>query len=569
MESSCKTSLEVPSVTCGMCVAIAIVKQHSHCLCALLQRGHLRSDLFWLPALHLIKNEVEPGLRMSPDRKLHRFLETCTSICEIRSSEITDVSISKECTTERAVRFTSCDHLVLTAPEDENKLDENPIQTAFLPFSLTRLALKSPCSEIRELFIQNSGLNMNNMIRHISCIRLRPNHDNPLPELIGPLQYSDFTAKIITPVTILIKHGFFNSLKILADSKSLDLNRPFYTSISMSNRIQQRETERCVFGSALCWLYFLPVHRLGKIVSGARMVQFEQLIELGADVNASVDPVEFPSELHRIRGIPRPFDALDCAGCLSGRSADCFRAVEILIECGLMNFGTSVVLDTNTPHAVLVLVTNCLLTKYFLIKKFYSEKNWEIFQGLIANYRRLESEIRGLYLQLLSLGFGRGPPEFETDPELIIEKECIELGFAGMSWEQSQLSFKTGKISKATEEWLNNSQGTERRHLTELLKEIVARFESPLSLRELARNRIRYAIGGVRFKVQVSTLHLPEALKSFVIECPFKRNKDQFTCAFVEGDETVESKENTLQNDQEWFRLKSGESNSNPQVEHN
>ena len=308
---------------------------------------------------------------------------------------------------------------------------------------------------------------------------------------------------------------------MLANSKSLDLNRPFFTSISISNRMQLGETERCVFGSALCWLYFLRGHRLGKILSGARLWQFNQLIEWGADVNASVDPVEFPTEVG-IRGIPRPLDALPCAACLSGRSTDCFRAAEILIECGLMNFGTSIMLQMTSPHSVLVLVTSALLSKYASIKNYYSEKNWLTFQRLIAEYRNLESLIRGLYLQLVSLGFGRGPPEFETDPGLIVERESLELGFAGMNVAERRFSFNTGKISTAIELWLNYSRGAERRHVKELLMKIVASFsDSPLSLRELARNRIRYAIGGVRFKVQISTLPLPQALKSFVLECPF------------------------------------------------
>jgi len=259
MESSCTTSLAVRAVTC---VAIAIV----NCLFALLQRGHLLSDLFWLSAQHLIKNDVEWGPALCPTWKLKLFLKNCSCICEFHFSEVPDFSISKESTTKTADSFTTCDHLVLSEPEDENTFVENPFQRAFLPFSLTRLVLKSPCSEIRELFILNSRLKMSISIRHISRIRQLLKHDYPLPKLIGPLQYSDFSEKIINPITILITQRFYNSLKMLADSKSLDLNRPFCTSISMTNRMQQRETERNVFGSALCWLYFLPVHRLGKIV---------------------------------------------------------------------------------------------------------------------------------------------------------------------------------------------------------------------------------------------------------------------------------------------------------------
>ena len=91
--------------------------------------------------------------------------------------------------------------------------------------------------------------------------------------------------------------------------------------------------------------------------------QFNQLIEWGADVNASVDPVEFPTDVG-IQGIPRPLDALQCAACLSGGSTDCFLAAEILIECGLMHFGTSLMLQMTSPHSVLVLVTTGLLSKY-------------------------------------------------------------------------------------------------------------------------------------------------------------------------------------------------------------
>ena len=138
MKCSSKTSHEVPAVTCGTCVAIAIVKQHRKCLCSLLQRGHLRSDLFWLRALHLIKNDVEWGPPMSPSWKLHPFLENCSCIFEMQSSEVAAFSNLKDSTMKNAVSFSSCDHLVVSEPEDEIIFDENALQTVFLSCSLTR-----------------------------------------------------------------------------------------------------------------------------------------------------------------------------------------------------------------------------------------------------------------------------------------------------------------------------------------------------------------------------------------------------------------------------------------------
>ena len=54
-----------------------------------------------------------------------------------------------------------CDHLLSTEPEKDSRLAENPVQTAFLAVSLTALALRSPDSAIRKLFVETTEFDYN------------------------------------------------------------------------------------------------------------------------------------------------------------------------------------------------------------------------------------------------------------------------------------------------------------------------------------------------------------------------------------------------------------------------
>ncbi len=110
-------------------------------------------------------------------------------------------------------------------------------------------------------------------------------------------------------------------------------------------------------------------------------------------------------------GSPRPLNCLPLETRKFPRSVlDC---VEILIENGLMNFGISDSFrDANSPVIRLLLSYN---TYYF---------NYPRDLRKCAN---LLSRIKQLDKVLLSLGLGRGPAEYETDPALKVERQCLNL----------------------------------------------------------------------------------------------------------------------------------------------
>ena len=181
--SSSELSSREPSATCVTCVAVAIVQRHRDCLRALLSHGPLRSQHFWLPAIHLMsQTELTSrpvGIRIQPvETLLSSWPCRCTTLSAQNSSQNPPVSRSAQIFLSRAddenlwrqveqLRLStetvdkSCDHLLSAEPEKDGRLAENPVQTAFLAVSLISLALESPDAEIRRLFVEGTEFDYN------------------------------------------------------------------------------------------------------------------------------------------------------------------------------------------------------------------------------------------------------------------------------------------------------------------------------------------------------------------------------------------------------------------------
>ena len=100
-------------------------------------------------------------------------------------------------------------------------------------------------------------------------------------------------------------------------------------------------------------------------------------------------------------------------------------------------------------------------------------------------------EVQSMLHILISLGFGRGPVEYESDRNLVREREYFGI--------QENKPNKNARSLKIVENLINC-------------------FDSELlSLKELCRNSLRLSIGGIRFKERVEQLPLPSTVKNFII----------------------------------------------------
>ncbi len=158
-------------VTCSTCVAVAIAQRHTPCLRALLQQGKLLSDHFFLPVEHLLNSK-------NNFQSLDNFISKwpCRSLCsqstsssstenqDPKSSETNEIRNSQPQTLRSGLTtesIHSCDHLFVSEPEKAHEYLKSPEHSAFLAFSITRLALESTDTEIRSCFLQNAAVNFN------------------------------------------------------------------------------------------------------------------------------------------------------------------------------------------------------------------------------------------------------------------------------------------------------------------------------------------------------------------------------------------------------------------------
>ena len=297
MDSASKVPAKVP---CSTCVAIAIVHRHRDCLLLLLQQGHLRSEYFWLPALHL-NQERDMHRRMNLRlRYVGGFLEKCSCICESRSqrsSSEVPVSLSTKAKSAKQIEGSTsavpllCDHLFLSNPENEIDNAENPSQTVFLAWSVNLLALECPDEEIRKLFFQYSKLHMNKSLRYIGSFFSIPK-DYTLCKQKGPLMDLNIETRVIHPIQILFHPWHHSSLKMLVESNSLSLNLPF-VGIRFQAQHSPKMVKKCVYGSSLCWFLVIYLPEFGSQRVPEVHQYFEELINFGADVNSFADPQQF------------------------------------------------------------------------------------------------------------------------------------------------------------------------------------------------------------------------------------------------------------------------------------
>jgi len=120
--------------------------------------------------------------------------------------------------------------------------------------------------------------------------------------------------------------------------------------------------------------------------------------------------------------------------------------------------------------------------------------------------------IKRVSSQLMSLGFGRGPARYETDPHLQIIRNYI------MRNPRPELSEQEEQMLSADRICFSESDRCLQFSIHVLLSETVAQFDqSPLSLREQSRNAVRHVVGGTRFRTRAALLPLPVALREFVV----------------------------------------------------
>ena len=105
---------------------------------------------------------------------------------------------------------------------------------------------------------------------------------------------------------------------------------------------------------------------------------------------------------------------------------------------------------------------------------------------------------------LLSLGFGRGPAPFETDPHLDLIRKYLEEKPPALPDPDDPDSAENRDVHQILS-------------ARELMSSSVAQFDSPLSLQALVRNAVRHVLGGVRFGSRAQQLQLPSALIAFVV----------------------------------------------------
>jgi len=117
-----------------------------------------------------------------------------------------------------------------------------------------------------------------------------------------------------------------------------------------------------------------------------------------------------------------------------------------------------------------------------------------IIMVLILQYRsenRKKLELETMLKTLISLGFGRGPAEFESDRHLMQEREY---------YRNARSYFTKNPIR------------------IQMVLNIIDFFDSyRYSLKERCRNTLRLSIGGIKFKERVHRLPLPIMLKNFLI----------------------------------------------------
>ena len=240
----------------------------------------------------------------------------------------------------------------------------------------------------------------------------------------GPLKQTEINFQIDHPISILLQNDFYDTLKQLVEGHSLDLNAPFITGSKQSNwtgtlsEIDIKQSQ-LIFGSVICKLVDSHVNMDSE--HSLRCQRVEQLVDLGADLNAFYDPADGPPALSLLankynHSIWRPLDACSF---ISFDTAF-FSVFDLLVENGLMNFGTSGMFHQFCSKSILVSFT-------FSMHHIESYFHLNIPTSLASqnSFSQVESEVRTCCRKLVSLGFGRGPALFETDPGLFIEREGL------------------------------------------------------------------------------------------------------------------------------------------------
>ena len=186
---------------------------------------------------------------------------------------------------------------------------------------------------------------------------------------------------------------------------------------------------------------------------------------------------------------------------------DCFEMFKLLIELGSMNFSLKI-FQIIVPSLV------------FFIKLLYhiSPRLKTSLEGKSKRdtEEKQEREINEIIRILLSLGYGRNGPLIVDDHVLIMTRECFHYSCVILEAPPgAEISLDT--VYRYTQYWLE-SNASKNPIAIDILRNALAKFDlGPLSLKEISRNTIRWAIRPVNFKQRALHLPLPESLKNFII----------------------------------------------------
>ena len=200
----------------------------------------------------------------------------------------------------------------------------------------------------------------------------------------------------------------------------------------------------------------------------------------------------------------------------------CFLSkIEFLIENGLMNFAIEYLKKKQSILVILATIWQILQNDHS--RSNQGKKPSKLVQEVNYNLTFQERSER-LIKVFLSLAHGHGSDVsyLECDTNLQLTRECLHYSDLLISAKDSSKNkdpMESPVVFDSSQLCLSKVKSASREPAcVQLLRNAVTQFdECPLLLKELCRNRIRWSLGGCKFKERIRELKLPSILYDFVL----------------------------------------------------